>query len=367
MNKKLLVKSLSFFSYLCPMKQWFFTFTFSCFLIGCANIIPPTGGAKDTAAPLVENNYLEQNQTDFHGHSIEIAFDEHIQLKEINKEFYASPPLSTTPNFSTKNKSLLINWEKESLKDSTTYLFHLGNSIADYNEGNVLSDYSFLFSTGPSLDTLSISGMLLDALTQTPKKDAFATLYIYNVSNNDSLLYLEQPNYIAKTDENGRFHFPNLKEEQYLLFALADADRNLKFSLAEELVGFYPELVSPEETDLTIQLFNELAVADSVSPLATDSLTEYGTLIVDSLPHHHHLLEVVANKKVVVQKVATEKTVIDSLPVGNYQLRLIADENENGKWDTGNVFEKRQPETITYYHEEIQMRENWDLELIWKE
>jgi hypothetical protein len=349
------------------MKQLLCVFIAGGLLGGCANIIPPSGGAKDSSAPLVENNYPEQNQTSYHGHTIEISFDEHIQLKEINEEFYASPPLITTPNISSKNKTLSIDWEGVSLKDSTTYVFHLGNSITDYNEGNVLTNYSLQFSTGETVDTLPLSGSIVDALTKSTEKGVFAALYIYNVSNSDSLLYLERPNYIAKTDENGDFHFPNLKDEQYVLFALADEDRNLKFSLAEEFVGFHPKPISPGNENITLKLFSELTAADTISALAIDSLTEYGNLIVDSLPNTHHILEVLKGKKVVKQLSASKRTLIDSLPTGSYQLRLITDDNQNGKWDTGNLLKKRLPESITYYPEEVQLRANWDLELIWKE
>lgn len=333
-------------------------------LSACANIIPPTGGEKDLNPPVAL--YNSANTTNFKEGEIEIRFNEFVVLKNAREQFYTSPPLKETPKLTVKGKSVYLNWE-EALQTEQTYLFHLGDGIADYNEGNLLPNYSFLFSTGSSLDSLSLSGTISDALTKEPKKGAFAVLYIYSVSNSDSLLYLEQPQYIAKADENGHFHFPNLKDEQYLLFALADEDRSLTFSLAEEVVGFHEEVVSPDSTTIELLLFNETSLADTLSPLFTDSLTEYGSITVDSLPNTNCILEVLKNKKVVKRLPAKKRVTIDSLPAGNYQARIIVDSNQNGKWDTGNVLKKRQPESIFYYSKEIQLRANWDLEINWKQ
>lgn len=348
------------------MKLHFFFFISSFLLSACANIIPPNGGGKDEAPPVALYNSSSNDTTSgFEGEEIEILFNEFIVLKGVQEHFYTSPPMAKPPECMAKGKNLYLSWDEPLGKDKT-YLFHFGNSISDYNEGNVLSDYSFSFSTGEHIDSLSLSGTISDALTKSPKKGVFAALYIY-VSNSDSLLYLERPEYIAKTDENGYFHFPNLKDSRYLLFALADEDRNLRFSLADELVGFHDQPVSADSSIVDLLLFNEVALGDSLSPLFSDSLTEYGSIIIDSLPNNLHFLEVLKNNRVVRQYPASKKTVIDSLPTGEYQFRIIEDSNENGYWDTGNLIERRQPERILYYPEKIQLRANWDLELIWKE
>ena len=221
----------------------------------CANVVPPSGGAKDTTPPLAETSAPSNNATNYQGNTVLINFDEHIQLKNINEEFYSSPPIQETPKFTIKNKALLIDWEKGSLKDNTTYVFHLGNSIADYNEGNILSNHSVLFSTGPSIDTLTLSGVITGALEKNPIEGALAVLYLETTPKKDSLLYLERPHYIARTNKEGVFHFKNLQEERYVLFALADEDRNLKFSLAEEFVGFCDTSVSPQQENINLQIF----------------------------------------------------------------------------------------------------------------
>jgi len=48
--------------------------------------------------------------------------------------------------------------------------------------------------------------------------------------------------------------------------------------------------------------------------------------------------------------------------IGKYNLRVVYDENNNGKWDTGSVKEGKQPEKIWNNPNEITLRANWDLE-----
>lgn len=336
------------------------TLLLCCLLLwSCANIIPPAGGEKDQSPPVAIASESSKQVCS-------ILFDELITLKNIADNFYTSPPLNQSPSLLAKGKTLFIEWE-DSLQEQTAYLFHFGNSITDYNEGNVVVDYSCLLDNNAQADTFSVTGTITDALTKTPKKGVFAALYIYNVSNRDSLLYLKRPNYIAKTNENGRFHFPNLKNKEYLLFALADEDRSLTFNLAQEHIGFHNQSIKPDSTPINLLLFNELALADTLFPLTTDSLTEYGNLIIDSLPYKHQLLEILKNGKPIRQYLANTRLVIDSLPAGNYNMRIIIDANQNRQWDTGNLSKKEQAEIIHYYPEDIQLRANWELELIWKQ
>ena len=159
------------------------------------------------------------------------------------------------------------NWQQ-----GTSYSLHFPSVIADYNEGNLIEKLSINFPS-ISADTLSFSGNIKNALQKNASQDAWAVLYKYSLSKPDSVLLLKTPDYIAKTDENGCFSFPNLIDITYWLFALSDEDRNLKYNLPEENVGFYRQAIKPCKSELEIILFNENAVLDSLTPVSYTHLT----------------------------------------------------------------------------------------------
>ena len=324
------------------------------FLCQCANIVPPNGGLKDSSPPLLLH-VEEQNQF------IKLVFDENIQLKN-QSNFYCSPPLSSIPKLKTHRNQVVIegNWE-----EGTSYSLHFPSVIADYNEGNLIEKLNINFPN-ITTDTLSVSGNIKNALQNETSKDVWAVLYTYSLSSPDSILFLKTPDYIAKSDENGCFSFPNLIDTTYWLFALSDEDRNLKYNLPEENVGFYPQAIKPCKSGLEIILFNENASLDSLSLQKIDSSSVFGTLSIDSLPANH-IVELLQNDKVVKRSISKAPLIMDSLLVGIYEIRIINDENRNGIWDTGVFLERKQAEAISYYQEKIQLRENWDLEINWKD
>ena len=342
------------------------SFTFACmknvciavfcclFLCQCANIIPPNGGAKDSFPPILLSVEEEKD-------AIQLIFDENIQLKNQNN-FYCSPPLSNPPQIKTQRNTVII---KGDWKEGISYSLSFPFVIADYNEGNLIEKLQINIPNN-TMDTLALSGSIKNALQDKASDGVWAALYIYNVSSRDSALLLSTPDYIAKTDENGCFSFPNLIDTTYWLFALSDEDRNLKYNLQEENVGFYPQAIKPYESDVEITLFNEKAVLDSLTVQKIDSASIFGMLTVDSLPVSH-IVELLQNDKVVKRSMSKNPLIIDSLIVGVYEMRIINDENGNGLWDTGNLLRREQAEIISYYPDKIELRENWDLEVSWKE
>ena len=332
-----------------------FIASFCClFLCKCANIVPPNGGLKDNAPPILLK--IEEEER-----SIRLVFDEYVQLKnQIN--FYSSPPLNTTPQLKTQKNRVIVEGDWQ---NGVNYSLHFSSVIADYNEGNLIEKLQIQFPRNTA-DTLVLSGSVKNALQNEASKDAWALLYEYSLSNPDSALYLKTPNYISKTDENGNFLFSNLSDTTYWLFALSDEDRNLKYNLPEENVGFYEKAVSPLKDSIEISLFNERAISDSLTHLKIDSASVFGKLVIDSLPNNH-ILEIMLDDKVIKRLHNSNKLTIDSLTANTYKLRLINDTNKNGVWDSGSLSERRQPEEIIYYPKEIQVRENWDLEISWKQ
>ncbi len=201
----------------------------------CANIVPPTGGPRDTIPPEVVSSIPENFSTGFTGTEIEIEFDEFIQLRNINQQFIITPPQKERPDFRVRGRNLYIDLNTE-LIANTTYTLNFGNAIVDLNEGNPLNNYEFVFSTGDKIDSLSYSGIVLNAFDNKPVEGAIVMLHeeLY-----DSVPYRRMPLYANRTGKDGRFQMNNLRADTFLVFALTDATNNYLYDRpGEEAIAF---------------------------------------------------------------------------------------------------------------------------------
>ena len=243
----------------------------------CANAVAPTGGPKDTTPPVVVAAVPENQSTHFIGKKIEITFDEFITLENANQNVMISPPLKEKLDIKLKNKTVVVKF-KENLVPNTTYTINFGAAIKDLHEGNPFKDYVYSFSTGDHIDTLSITGKVVDAETMKPIENAYVGLYAADRDNLDSLPMTTAPNYISKTDKEGQFSLNGLADKSYRVFALKDANANLYFDLANEASAFHDMLVSPSDSTLkpiTLRMFTEV---DSTQVLLEKKLIEEGLL-----------------------------------------------------------------------------------------
>jgi len=241
------------------------------FIANCAKIGTPAGGAKDKTPPRVEKSKPLNRTVNFKGDKIEITFNEFINTQSISQDLVVSPPFEERPEIILKGKTLVIKWEDE-LKDSTTYTFSFGESIKDLNEGNILRNFEFVFSTGGYLDSLAILGTVLQAFNLEPHEEKVFLLLYSNL--NDSAPLLEIPEYVGRADEKGNFLINNVREADYRLFALQDLNRNYKYDVPEEFIGFVDSVIhlSPELFDTTIINGTEPAVFMRDSSAQVDSL-----------------------------------------------------------------------------------------------
>jgi len=207
-----------------------------------------------------------------------------------------------------------------------------------------------------------------------------AWVMLFNENKNDSLIFTETPNYIAKTDKNGIFHFPNLKNKNYKIVALTDFDFIYN---KEEKIAFLDSIINAK-TDSFISLFAFDPIIEIDSKI-TDSIARKLDGIaagLDSIVKKEELppgkLEIVTNKnttcifqllqneKVITEQFFSKKPyLIDEISVGTYHLKYISDNNQDSIWSTGNWERKTQPEKVVNYPSEITIRSNWDLELEW--
>ena len=208
----------------------------------CANQgVGPGGGPRDSIPPVVINSIPVPLQTNYEDKEILLTFDEYVVADNLTSKLVVSPPLAEKTTIRTKGKSILIKFN-EDLIPSRTYSIDFKDGIKDYNEGNVLEGLRMLFSTYDEIDTLRISGYLLDAFTHAPVENAMASLYSIM---EDSFFTSLRPDFIAKADDKGYFLFDNLPEGSYRLYGLVDGDNNLYFSQETEMISFSDTLITP--------------------------------------------------------------------------------------------------------------------------
>ncbi len=224
-------------------KYWFCLFVM--FLEACANVVTPSGGAKDVTPPKVIKSIPELNSKNFKGKSVRIDFDEFVKVTDAASQLMVSPFMKETPEIKLKGKHIVIDF-KDTLKSNTTYSVSFGKSIADINEGNVLTNYRYIFSTGNIIDSLTLKGFIKNAFTLKAESGIFVMLYD---NAYDSVPYKEMPYYISKSDESGSFSFTNIKNGKYKIFALKDANSNYLFDQPDEMIAFSDSLVTPQPID----------------------------------------------------------------------------------------------------------------------
>ncbi|MFH2096844.1 MAG: Ig-like domain-containing protein [Bacteroidota bacterium] len=216
------------------------------FLCDCANIVAPTGGAKDVAPPEVKFSEPVNFSTGFRGNRINIRFDEFIQVQSINQNLIISPPMEEMPKVISRGKFMSIQLPKD-LSDSTTYTLNFGSAIVDITERNPLLDYRFVFSTGDFIDSLEIRGQIRNAFDLKEITDAYIMLYNHY---EDSTPLKEKPLYIARTGKTGEFSLGNLKSGSYKVFALKDVNNNYLFDQPNEHLAFLDTLITPQSVTI---------------------------------------------------------------------------------------------------------------------
>lgn len=207
----------------------------------CASTGYPSGGPKDEIPPKVERSIPTENSLSFLGDEIVVYFDELIKVTDVFQKLMVSPPVNEQPKVTTNGKRLLIKFQ-EDLQPNTTYTLDFADAISDNNEGNVLENFTFSFSTGEVIDSLKISGFLFDASNLTPVEGA---LVMVHSNPADSAFRKQVPLRVTKTDSKGRFSVQNLSPGSYRVFALEDANRNYKYDQPGERVAWYPEMIEP--------------------------------------------------------------------------------------------------------------------------
>jgi len=201
----------------------------------------PTGGPKDVTPPEYRKSTPLPNAVNYDKNKIEIEFNEYILLDNPTKNLVVSPTQDVAPIAKGIGRKVLIEL-KDSLLENTTYTFDFGNSIVDNNERNPLVGYVFSFSTGETIDTLMISGSVINADNLSPVSDIYVGVYS---DLEDSVFTSRKMERITKTNAKGQFTLRNLAEKPYNVYALEDVNSNFYFDQKPEGIAVLGEAVTP--------------------------------------------------------------------------------------------------------------------------
>ena len=237
------------------IKNWLLLISIACFALisACANRGQLVGGEKDETPPVLLQAIPENESLSITPKEFELFFNENIKLNNINKNLLVSPVLKNKPIITQTAKSIKVKI-KDTLQPNTTYTFNFGNAIADSNEGNELSGFTYVFSTGETIDQGKISGSVIDAATgEIPKEreNLWAVLY---ENPTDSSITTKAPKYVTPILEDGSFNFAYLSEGDYKAYIVRDNNFNYFYDLPNESIAFTDSLFT---VDTTTQLIPE--------------------------------------------------------------------------------------------------------------
>lgn len=439
---------------------------------GCANIIPPSGGPRDSLPPKLVEATPGDSTLNFQANRINFTFDEYVDLQEVQNNLLFTPTFEINPEVSVRLKTVSVRF-RDSLMPNTTYVLNFGNAIRDINESNPVRNFTYVFSTGNVLDSLTLSGRVL--LAENGKTDSTLTILLHR-NLDDSAVIKQRPVYVARVNSDGSFRFTNLPLDTFAIYALGDAGivrryqnkstQYFAFNDAPVVAGSsdsillyaYKEAAAPGQTTTapparttttpggaerlrftppagTVDLQSDFVLSfpvpirnyDSTKvSLSTDTTfttapftsrldstgtelrlrspwregTRYNLILdrafaedtlgrrllkTDTLNFTTKKLSDYGRLNIRIRNIDTARNpvlqfvqnaqVAFSAPIrsgvytsrlfspGEYELRILYDENGNGKWDPGEFFGvKRQPEIVQPIRQNITIKADWDNE-----
>ena len=437
----------------------------SVFHTGCAVMVPPNGGPKDSIPPVLQQAVPALNTLGFNSSKIVLNFDEYVEIKALQDNLIVSPLPKVNPVIDYKLKTVTIKM-KDTLLPNTTYSLNFGNGLVDINEGNALKGFNYLFSTGNYIDSNRISGNVILAETGSYDTTLIAVLH----SNLDDTAVLKtKPNYMARIDGKGNFHFEHLPNQKFNLFVMpndyskryddstkmfAFPDSSIQSSINTVSVKLYAyeeakktekkTVTKPDKKkltytssldnyhqdllkkSLTLTFSNKLKSGDSTQVKLVDTAfhnietvvvktdTAHSKIIITNNWNAADTLRLIINKnaatdtfghtidksdtiKFVVNKnedygslkirfknldltknpviqFLINDNIVESKPIvdrelfyklfhpGEYDVRILFDENKNGIWDPGNYKTRKQPEKVQKLKNKIPVKAKWENE-----
>ena len=341
----------------------------------CANTMTPQGGPKDTIPPVIVKMNPDNFTTNFKGNKIYIEFNEFVQLKDQNKEFFTSPAMKKKPVLTIRGRGVAIQI-RDTLRENTTYALNFGGAVRDNNEGNPLNAMRYVLSTGDTVDSIYCSGYTADSYKADSVSKSYIWFYIADslpdTPDWDSTMLNRKPDVIARAENNGIFIAQNLKPVPYRIYAYQDKNDNQLYEAGTDLVGFVDGVHNPVELPDFAIWFDSLRMYPSAEPqlyfrMFMDETFKRQTLQESSRPNQHKALLQFGAKfpkieEIRFDSIPSDKVIVDPQTVGRDTIAL---------WF--NVPSADLPDTIkgeiTYYkHDSIRqlVKTTEPLKLAWK-
>lgn len=227
----------------------------SMYISGCANIIPPGGGPRDSLPPKLVIALPKDSATNVHTKNFMLSFDEYVTIQGIQENLIVSPTVKNTPIIDYKLKNVTIKF-KDSLEENTTYTLDFGKAIVDVNESNMATGFRYIFSTGSTIDNGSYSGRVVVAATG--KVDSTLIVVLHN-NVNDTSIYKNAPRYYTRVNGKGNFSFKNLAPGTYAAYVIP-TNFSRKYDDSTNYFGFLNNhvVVSEHTKSDTIYAFEEV-------------------------------------------------------------------------------------------------------------
>ena len=313
----------------------------SAFLSRCASMMTPTGGPRDTLPPvivqMVPDNFTTGRPTTGHG-KIYIEFDEFVQLKDQQKEFFTSPQMKKKPTVTLRGRGIVVQL-RDTLEPNTTYALNFGSAIRDNNEGNPLYSMRYVFSTGPEIDSMVLSGYTADSYKADSVSKSFIWFFpadsVENVAEYDSTVFKYKPAVIARAENNGIFIAQNLKPIPYRVYAVQDKNDNQSYEPGTDQVGFMEGVYNPAELPDFALWYDSLRRYVSAEPqlylrMFTDKAFRRQLLSETARPRQHQaMLYFGANRprieRIRFDSIPSERVIVDPQTVGRDTIALWFD------------------------------------------
>jgi hypothetical protein len=236
---------------------------------GCANIMPPLGGLRDTIPPILLKASPADSSKNFKDSHITLTFDEFIQLDNPRTNLILSPLPKKEPEVTSSLRTIIVKL-KDTLQPNTTYTINFGNAIRDVNEGNIDKNFTYIFSTGSYFDSLMLTGKVISAETGKPDSTLVVILHQHG---EDSAVFNENPRFLTHLDSAGNFHFRNLPYGKFYIYALEDMGAH-RYTSPKQLFAF-------ADTPVVLSIMNKpvvlYAFAEEPGGSRTSSVPQLGT------------------------------------------------------------------------------------------
>ncbi|HJU46149.1 MAG TPA: Ig-like domain-containing domain [Chitinophagaceae bacterium] len=238
---------------------------------GCANIVPPTGGPRDSLPPVLIKTVPPDSARNFSGKKITFTFDEYVDVQDVQANLMVSPVPKINPVVERKLHTVTVKL-RDTLEANTTYAINFGNAIRDVHEANVLKNFTYVFSTGNTIDSNTLSGRVL--LAETGKADS-TLIVVLHTSPEDSAVVNKRPRYYTRLDSSGNFHFRFLAPGAYHIYAMKDESGTKRYMSKTQLFAFAdkPVMVAGGEPSVLLYAYN--SKEEEKKPAAPAAVTSW--------------------------------------------------------------------------------------------